>query len=39
MIKEEDRKSNLMIGGIQIFLPHSSVEANEGIADGATLVR
>jgi hypothetical protein len=35
----EDQKSILMIGGIQVFLPHSLVEANEGIADGETTER
>jgi hypothetical protein len=32
----EDHKSILMIGGIWVFLPHSLVEANKGVADGAT---
>jgi hypothetical protein len=32
----EDHKRILMIGGIQVFLPHSPVEASEGVANGAT---
>jgi hypothetical protein len=39
MIEKEDQKSILMIGGIQIFLPHSPVEASEGVADGETTKR
>jgi mannitol/fructose-specific phosphotransferase system IIA component len=39
MIEKEDQKSILMIGGIQIFLPHSPVEARECVADAATTER
>jgi hypothetical protein len=28
-----------MIGGIQVFLPHSPVEASEGVVDGETTER
>jgi len=35
-IQEEDQKSILMIGGIWVFLPHSPVEANKGVADAKT---
>jgi hypothetical protein len=33
MIKEEDQKSILMIGGIQIFLPHRPEEVGVCVAD------
>ena len=39
LIKKEYQKSILMIGGIQIFLPHSSVDSRKGVSDGATIER
>jgi hypothetical protein len=36
MLTEEDQRSILIIGGIEIFLPSNPVEARECVADATT---